>query len=75
MIKEEYKYSELTSKIIGCEMTLHSELGNGFQEVIYQRALEFEMSSQGIDFSREQEIPIYYKNNPIRTRRVDILIH
>ena len=50
MIKEEYKYSELTSKIIGCAMTVHSELGNGFQEVIYQRALEFEMSSQGIDY-------------------------
>jgi GxxExxY protein len=41
---EEYKYSELTSTIIGCAMTVHSELGNGFQEVIYQRALEFEMS-------------------------------
>ena len=52
-----------------------SESSNGFQEVIYQRALEFEMSSQGIDFSREQEMPVYYKNNPIRTRRVDFLIH
>jgi GxxExxY protein len=50
MIKEEYKYSELTSKIIGCAMTVHSELGNGFQEVIYQRALEFKMSSQAINY-------------------------
>ncbi len=74
MIKEEYKYSELTSKIIGCAMTVHSELGNGFQEVIYQRALEFEMSSLGIDFSREHEMPVYYKNNQIGTRRVDFLI-
>ena len=41
MINEEYKDSELTSKIMGCEMAVHSELGNGFQEVIYQRALEF----------------------------------
>ena len=65
MIKEEYKYSELTSKIIGCAMTVHSELGNGFQEVIYQRALEFEMSSQGIDFSRKHKMPVYYKNNQI----------
>jgi GxxExxY protein len=40
MIKQEYKYSELTSKIIGCAMTVHSALGNGFQEVIYQRAFE-----------------------------------
>ncbi len=63
-----YKYSELTSTIIGCAMTVHSESGNGFQEVIYQRALEFEMSSQGIDFSREQEMPIYYKNNQNASR-------
>jgi GxxExxY protein len=43
MIKEEYKYSALTSKIIGCAMTVHKIIGNGFQEVIYQRALEIEM--------------------------------
>jgi GxxExxY protein len=52
-----------------------SESSNDFQEVIYQRAMEFEMSSQGIDFSREHEMPVYYKNNQIGTRRVDILIH
>ena len=56
-------------------MTVHSELDNGFQEVIYQRALEFEMSSQGIDLSREQEMPVYYKNNQIGMRLVDFLIH
>ena len=54
---------------------MQSESSNGFQEVIYQRALEFEMSSQGIDFSREQEMPVYYKNNQIGMRRVDFLIH
>ncbi len=43
MIKEEYKSSALTSKIIGCAMTVHKIIGNGFQEVIYQRALEIEM--------------------------------
>ena len=37
MINEQYKYSELTSKIIGCAMVVHKRLGNGFQEVIYQR--------------------------------------
>jgi GxxExxY protein len=73
MIKEEYKYFELTSKIIGCAMTVHSELSIGFQEVIYQRALEFEMFSQGIDYFREHEMPVYYKNNQIGTRRVDFL--
>lgn len=74
MIKEEYKYSELTSRIIGCAMTVHSELGNGFQEVIYQRALEIEMADNGIDFSREYEMPVYYKKQQIGTRRVDFLV-
>lgn len=74
MVKSEYKYSELTSKIIGCAMTVHSELGNGFQEVIYQRALEIEMADNGIDFSREYEMPIYYKKQQIGTRRVDFLV-
>lgn len=74
MIKNEYKYSELTSKIIGCAMTVHSELGNGFQEVIYQRALEIEMADNGIDFSREYEMPVYYKKQQIGTRRVDFLV-
>ena len=74
MIKREHKYSELTGKIIGCAMTVHSTLGNGFQEVIYQRALEIEMADRGISFSREHEMPIYYKERPIGTRRVDFLI-
>ena len=74
MIKEQYKYSELTSKIIGCAMTVHSELGNGFQEVIYQRALQIEMTDKGINFSREYEMPVYYKQQQIGTRRVDFLV-
>lgn len=74
MIKEQYKYSELTSKIIGCAMKVHTALGNGFQEVIYQRALEIEMSDEGIEFSREYEMPVYYKQQQIGTRRVDFLV-
>jgi GxxExxY protein len=74
MIKEQYKYSELTGKIIGCAMKVHSGLGNGFQEVIYQRALEIEMGDSSLSFSREHEMPIYYKNHQIGTRRVDFLI-
>ena len=74
MINEQYKYSELTSKIIGCAMTVHAELGNGFQEVIYQRALEIEMEDQGVKFSREYEMPVYYKNQQIGLRRVDFLV-
>lgn len=46
MIKPEYKYSELTGKIIGCAMEAHNIMGNGFQEVIYQRALSLEYTLQ-----------------------------
>lgn len=55
-------------------MAVHRGMGNGFQEVIYQRALEIEMAAEGIDFSREHEMPIYYKQQHIGTRRVDFLV-
>lgn len=74
MINEKYKYSELTSKIIGCAMRVHSALGNGFQEVIYQRALAIEMTDSGLSFQREMEMPVYYKERQIGTRRVDFLV-
>jgi GxxExxY protein len=74
MINEQYKYSELTSKIIGCSMTVHKALGNGFQEVIYQRALAIEMRLANIEFSREFEMPIFYREEKIGTRRVDFLV-
>lgn len=68
------KYEEITHKIIGCAMRVHSALGNGFQEVIYQRALEIEMTDNDITFSREYEMPVYYKKQQIGTRRVDFLV-
>ena len=74
MIKEGHKFSELTGKVIGCAMTVHSALGNGYQEVIYQRALEIEMANAGIIFSREHEMPIYYNGEQIGARRVDFLV-
>jgi GxxExxY protein len=74
MINEKYKYSDLTAKIIGSAITVHKILGNGFQEVIYQRALEIEMREAGILFSREFEMPIYYREEQIGTRRVDFLV-
>jgi len=74
MINEQYKYSELTSKIIGCAMMVHKTLGNGFQEVIYQRALAIEMSLANIEYQREFEMPICYREEPIGKRRVDFLV-
>jgi len=74
MIKPEYKYSELTGKIIGCAIEVHKFLGNGFQEVIYQRAMAIEMELQGLLFTREFDMPVFYKKWQIGTRRVDFLV-
>jgi GxxExxY protein len=74
MIQPDYKYSEQTSKVIGSAMEVHKILGNGFQEVIYQRALEKEMALRGLAFAREFEMPIFYKKEQIGTRRVDFLV-
>jgi PD-(D/E)XK nuclease superfamily len=60
---EEYKYQEITHKIIGCAMEVHKFLGNGFQEVIYQRALAYELSKAGLEFDREIEQDIFYQIN------------
>ena len=68
------KYEELTHRIIGCAIEVHKHLGNGFQEVIYQRALFQEFIIQRIDCEREKEIPIQYKGHDIGTRRVDFFI-
>ncbi len=68
------KYAEITKQIIACAFKVHNTLGNGFQEVIYQRAVEIEMSKNSIDFSREFEMPIYYEGIHIGTRRVDFLV-
>ncbi|RFZ82267.1 GxxExxY protein [Mucilaginibacter terrenus] len=67
-------FKDCTSKIIGCAMRVHSALGNGFQEVIYQRALEIEMAREGLVFEREMEMPIYYRGEQIGTRRVDFFV-
>jgi GxxExxY protein len=79
---ENLKHAELTSKVIGCAFNVHNVLGNacptvrrGFQELIYQRALEIELRHSQISFTREHEMPIYYKGEMIGNRRVDFLIH
>ena len=74
IIQDKYPLSELTGKIIGCAMEVHKYLGNGFQEVIYQRALAIEMINQGLAFSREHEMEIHYKGEQIGLRRVDFFV-
>ncbi len=73
-IDSNYRYSEITSGIIGCAMEVHRLLGNGFQEVIYQRALGYEFELQGIKYVREYEMPVYYKEKQVGTRRTDFLV-
>ncbi len=65
---------DLTYKIIGCAMMVHNVLGCGFQEVIYQRCLALEMEKQGLGFARELEMPIYYEDVEVGSRRVDFLV-
>jgi GxxExxY protein len=68
------KEQELTHKIIGAAMEVHKHLGNGFQEVVYQRALAIEMQMQNIAFVREQEMELNYKGYNVGTRRVDFFV-
>ncbi len=63
--------NKLTHKIIGCAMEVHNQMGNGFQEVIYQRALVVEFRNQGLSFARELEMPLEYKGVSIGSRRID----
>lgn len=74
MDRIENDINQLTHKIIGCAMKVHSSLGNGFQEVIYQRALAIEMKLNGLVFQREMSMPIFYHNEQIGTRRVDFFV-
>jgi len=70
----ELKFKEITEKIIGGAMRVHATLGNGFQEVIYQRALEIELEDSDLKVAREFCMPVYYKGRKIGERRVDFLI-
>jgi GxxExxY protein len=67
-------HKELTEKIIGCSMQVHKTLGNGFQEMIYQRALAIEMNHAGLHFAKEKPMDIFYRNQNIGNRRVDFFV-
>lgn len=65
---------ELTYRVIGCAMKVHNTLGNGFQEVIYQRCLAIELRKAGLQFEREVEQTIYYESQNVGTRRADFVV-
>lgn len=68
------KYDDITYKINGCAMKVHNTLGNGFQEVIYQRCLAIELERAGLSFAREVEQDIYYDGIHVGTRRADFIV-
>lgn len=72
---EDFKYTDLTGRIIGCAMEVHKILGSGFQESVYQKAMAIEMQIQGIPYDREFAMPVFYKSRHISTRRVDFLVN
>jgi len=71
---EELKYKDLTRIIIGCAMRVHSELGAGFPEVVYQRCLAIELRQAGLLFEAEVHLPLFYREEPVGSRRVDFLV-
>ena len=68
------KYKEITHQIIGSAMKVHSVLGNGLEEIIYQRALSIEMKNQGLSFKPEVEMTVFYKGTDVGTQKIDFLI-
>ena len=74
MIDNRYAHSDLTEVIIGCAMRVHSALGPGFPEVVYQRSPALELANSGMAFEREIAQPVFYLNQQVGTRRVDFLV-
>ncbi|MDR9419393.1 GxxExxY protein [Gracilimonas sp.] len=70
----DFKYKQLTGKIIGGAMNVHSELGNGFREIVYHRSMIHELTIQGLNFESEISMPLFYRNAKVGSRRVDLLV-
>jgi GxxExxY protein len=73
-MSEELKYGELTQKIIGCAMKVHSKMKNGYNELVYSRCLAIEFDKAGIKYQKELELPIYYDEIMVSKRRVDFMV-
>ena len=73
-VKANYPLSEITARIIAAAQEVHRELGPGFEEVIYQRALARELPRHNLEFSREVWLDVYYKGEKVGRKRVDFII-
>lgn len=69
-----YLHEELTERIIGCAMNVHRELGPGLLENTYEEALCIDLAEAGLDFVRQQRIPVLYKERFIGEYRPDLII-
>lgn len=65
---------ELSKCVIGCAMQVHRELGAGFLESVYHRALELELAESGIDFVSEQKLDVFYKSRIVGHFIADLII-
>ncbi len=73
-VQNKYKHSDVTGRIIKCSLNVHNQLGSGFQEFIYQRALAIEMMKENLEFVREYNMKVYYDDQEIGARRVDFFV-
>jgi GxxExxY protein len=73
-VKTEYPLSDVTARIIAAATEVHRELGPGFEEIIYQRALARELPAHGLEFSREVWVDIFYKGEKVGRKRIDFII-
>lgn len=74
MIKQEFKYSEITERIIGAAMKVHQRMRNGYQELIYSRCLKIEFEKASLAYKSEMELPVFYDGIEVGKRRVDFLV-
>lgn len=73
-MNEQFKYGDITEKIIGCAMRVHSAMKNGHREAVYQRCLSIEMRKMGLHFKEEADMPIYFGDHVVGHRRLDFLV-
>ena len=68
------EHANLTGAIIGAAITVHSELGPGFLESIYEEAMAIELRRQSIPFERQREVQLLYRSTPVGTHRLDLFV-
>ena len=74
MEARQYKYADITEKIIGCAMKVHSWFGPGFPEIIYQRSLMVELRKAGLKCESEVERQVFYADTLVGKRKLDIIV-